>query len=386
MASVVEKLINQVSENSIDIGLLRDLILNAIQIKDNLFIRGAPGIGKSEVVRQVASEINQIMMNKLPRDQWFKDKKGNDCCFELIEIRLALYDPSDISGIPSFVQDEYGVTRSKFSLPMEFPTNPKWKGIIFLDEMDQAQPAVLNACYKMIQEKMINDWHFPEETTFIAAGNGNFCEGYQNEIPMALKNRFTNVVVEGNLDKWIVWALKNDIEQSVISFLKSQHPEYYIDIDAMNRGEDSFATPRGWEMVSKILKSKASDDIKKIHINGRIGFTVGTAFWSYYKKKRNLPNFQDILDGIIDINDNSLDIFYSSIIGCIATIIRETDNESRKSYISNLSKSLNKLTKNENVVFATKLIYSMCKISDTDNSDFLKLIERTNNAYSKINR
>lgn len=383
MASIAERLVNQVSEQSIDIGQLRDLILNAIQIKDNLFIRGMPGIGKSDIVRQVASEINEALMKELPESDLFLDKNGKKCGYELIEIRLALYDPADISGIPSFVKDNYGVTRSHFSLPLEFPTNPKWRGIIFLDEMDQAQPAVLNACYKMIQDRMINDWHFPENTTFIAAGNGNFCSGYQNEIPVALKNRFTNVTVEGNLDRWIAWALNHNINNTIISFLKSQHPEFYIDVDAMNHGDDSFATPRGWEMVSRIINSSASDTIKQIHINGRIGFTAGTTFWSYYKKERNLPNFYDILEGKIDINDNSLDIFYSTIIGCISIILREKDINLRKEYVTNISKSLDKINKNENLVFGVKLLYSMCNFSDTDNTYFNKLLQKIENIISK---
>lgn len=383
--AVIDSFISQISEKSINIGLLKDVILNAIKIRDSLFIYGKPGIGKSSVVQQVVEEINNILMKSTTESEMFLDKNGNKCCFELIDIRLSSFDSSaDIVGLPDFTIDEFGVKRTKFSLPNIFPSDPKWKGIIFFDEMDNAEPSVLKACYQIIQDRRINDFKFPDGVIFIAAGNGDNCQGFQTEIPQALKNRFTNITVDTDLEQWIVWALKNNIDSSIITFLKSQHPELLFDESALKNNETSYATPRGWSVVSKILQSNCSEVIKQIHINGRIGYTTGTLFWSYYKKEKKLPNFEDILNGIIDVNDNSLDIFYNTIIGCINKIIQQKDLDIRNEWVKNLSKSLNKLVKNENLVFAGKLLYQTLSTKDTSNEEFSKILQKIKNIQKNI--
>lgn len=384
--AVIDSFIGQISEKSIDIGLLKDVILNAIQIKDNLYIEGAPGIGKSSIVQQVVEEINSLLMKTTPESDMFLDKNGNKCCYELIDIRMSLLDSADICGLPDFTTDEFGAKRTKFSLPTIFPSNPKWKGIIFLDEFDQAEPQVMKACYQLIQDRRIHEFSFPKGATFIGAGNGSFAQGYQVDLPQALRNRFTNIKVEGNLDNWIAWAILNNIDSTVISFLKSQHPELYLDKSALDSGDEIFASPRGWAKVSDIMKSNCSDIVKQIHINGRVGYTTGSLFWSYAKKEKKLPDFLDILDGQIDIDDKSLDIFYSCMVGCLTKIVQlKTDEEQRKMWITNLSKSLNKLKKDENVVFAGKLMYQLLSTKDTDNIEFLKILKRIKEAKKSIN-
>ena len=385
--AVIDSFIGQIEEQTIDVGLLKDVILNSIQIRDNLIIFSAPGLGKSSIVQQVADEINSLLMKNTPESEMFLDRNGNKCCYELIDLRLSLLEPSDVVGLPNFVSDEYGVTRTKFSLPTIFPSNPKWKGIIFLDEFDQASPQVMNACYQMIQDRRVHEYKFPVGTTFIAAGNGDtVVQSYSSELPQALCNRFTNVKVRENLDNWISWAIKNNIDSTVITFLKSQHPELLLDKKALQDGDKIFATPRAWQKVSDIIKSNASDIIKQVQINGRVGYTTGSLFWSYSKKEKKLPNFIDILDGVIDIDDNSLDIFYSCMIGCLTKIVQlKDDEEQKKIWITNISKSINKLKKEENVVFAGKLIYQSLSTKDTDNIEFLKILKRIKEARKSIN-
>ena len=55
-------------------------ILHALKIKRPIFLWGGPGIGKSDVVRQIAKTINA----------------------HVIDIRLSLWEPTDIKGIPYY--------------------------------------------------------------------------------------------------------------------------------------------------------------------------------------------------------------------------------------------------------------------------------------------
>ena len=93
-------------------------VVNSL-IKKNLpvFIWGAPGIGKSSIVKDIARD------NEL----------------EFIDLRLSLMDPTDLKGIPFFDEkSREGVWAKPSFLPKE---EDESRGILFLDEINTAPPA-----------------------------------------------------------------------------------------------------------------------------------------------------------------------------------------------------------------------------------------------------
>ena len=88
------------------------------------FLWGAPGVGKSDIVRQVAA----------PR--------GN-----LIDFRAVLKNPVDLSGLPSPVDG-----RTAWLPPGELPHADRdgETGILFLDELNAAKPSVQAACFGLV--------------------------------------------------------------------------------------------------------------------------------------------------------------------------------------------------------------------------------------------
>ncbi|HBN4872694.1 TPA: hypothetical protein L2X64_005024, partial [Escherichia coli] len=82
----------------------------------SVLILGPMGVGKSQVMKQIA-------------DNMFGERDDN-----LVDVRLSDKDPADLSGLPIPVEAD-GTTRTVFAIPEFWPANPDWSGIIFLDEL-----------------------------------------------------------------------------------------------------------------------------------------------------------------------------------------------------------------------------------------------------------
>ena len=85
---------------------------HCLKLQRPLMMWGAPGIGKSDIVKQIGEEQNRTV----------------------IDIRLPLWEPTDIKGIPYYNAKENNMV---WAAPAELPTDPKYTAIIFLDELTQ---------------------------------------------------------------------------------------------------------------------------------------------------------------------------------------------------------------------------------------------------------
>ena len=115
-----------------------------------LFLWGPPGIGKSDIVKQMGVELEA----------------------HVIDIRLSLWDPTDIKGIPFFNST---VNKMEWAPPTELPDEvmaAKYKKIIlFLDEMNSAAPAVQAAAYQLVLNRKVGTYRLPDNVLIVAAGN-----------------------------------------------------------------------------------------------------------------------------------------------------------------------------------------------------------------------
>ena len=105
-----------------------------------VFLSGPPGIGKSDIIRQL----------------------GNEFEAHVIDVRLSVWEASDIKGIPYF--DSVSCTM-RWAPPSELPNEElasKHKNIIlFLDEMNSASPSVLSAAYQLILNRRVVLMYYP---------------------------------------------------------------------------------------------------------------------------------------------------------------------------------------------------------------------------------
>lgn len=239
-----------------------------ISIKQPTFLWGAPGIGKSQIVAQVAKQRSE----------------------ELIDIRAVLLDPVDLRGLPHI--DKNGL--AAWSAPSFLPRQgSKSDGILFLDELNAAPPLVQAACYQLVLDRRIGEYILPDGWTVVAAGNGEKDRSVTHRMPTALANRMVHLEMETSLEDWLFWAQKNNIASEICAFLRFR-PKLLHDFDPTNSSK-AFASPRSWFFVSQILKSTPASSIEYELFQGTVGAIAATEFMGFLQVWRELPQIKEIL-------------------------------------------------------------------------------------------
>lgn len=224
----------------------------AIQAKIPLIMWGAPGIGKSSIIQQIADELGSNM----------------------IDLRLAQLDPTDLRGIPmpnretmradwflpAFwpqvaekdgfreVKTATGKTSSK-KVKYQAGDCPLGPGILFLDEIEKAPVSVKNAALQLVLDRRIGDYKLPNDWAMVCAANREEDGCFSQPLGNALANRMTHLEVEADVDTWAAWARKNDVLDDIIGYLHYNPTLLY-----KTTGDHAFPTPRSWVAGSTLMK------------------------------------------------------------------------------------------------------------------------------------
>ena len=266
----------------------------AFNKKRPVFLWGPPGIGKSEIVVEIANE-------------W-----GNTL---VIDLRMAQMEPTDIRGIPFFNKD-LGVM--DWAPPIELPSEELAAQydhvILFLDEMNSAMPAVQAAGYQLILNGRVGKYVLPSNVVIVAAGNRDSDKGVTYRMPMPLANRFLHLEMRSDFGSWQEWAILNDIHKDVIGYLSFAKQDLY-DFDAKSSSR-AFATPRTWTFVSELLEEDDCDvDTLYNLVAGTVGEGLATKFMAHRKIASKMPNPSDILSGKVkELNVKEISAMYSLTI------------------------------------------------------------------------
>ena len=233
-----------------------------------VMIWGAPGIGKSEIVKQVVKELG----------------------LGLLDMRLNYYEESDLLGIP--VKTEDGMRFMKYT---SFPR--EGKGLWFFDELTHARTSVQGLVFELINDGKIEDYRVPEGWRhFVGASNLPQHRSISNPMPTGLASRFTGGHYElvPDLMDWVAWANGNGIDERVISFVSFM--ENSDSIPWLLRMDGEFPlTPRTWSRgVSYAVSRFSGKDLENI-LGGLIGEENSAEFLSFLNGTAEFPGFADIV-------------------------------------------------------------------------------------------
>jgi hypothetical protein len=271
----------------------RRSIKKCFNIKRPIFLWGPPGIGKSELVESLATEMGGLM----------------------IDLRLAQMEPTDLRGIPYF-NKEIGLM--DWAAPIDLPdeeTASKYPVVVlFLDEMNSAAPSIQAAAYQLILNRRIGKYHLPDNVVVIAAGNRESDKGVTYRMPAPLANRFVHLEMRVDHAAWETWAVKNKIHKDVVGYVGFAKQDLY-DFDPRSSSR-SFATPRSWTFVSQLL---ADDNLTDSEVTdlvaGAVGEGVAVKFMAHRKVAGQLPKPADILAGkVTELKVKEISAMYSLTI------------------------------------------------------------------------
>ena len=301
--------------------VLESLIQATYAAELPLFIWGGTGIGKSETVRKKAKQTAEdkgrdyVEWNKLSKSEKEDLIKNPSKYFFLMDIRLSQLDPSDLRGLPAL----NGQDTVEWKVPLWlFAASLKGAmGIIFFDEINLAPPSIQSAAYQLILDRELGETPISQDVVCIAAGNRVEDKANVFELPRPLQNRFNHVTLSSPTisqeckDDWGEWALSNDIDMRIVTFL-IQRPAMLNPRMNADSNDRAFPTPRSWgKYCSKLIKNVR--DLNQIERLASISVGAGAAaeFVSHIKLQREI-DLNEILknpEKASDIQD--LDLKYS---------------------------------------------------------------------------
>jgi len=300
-----------------------------------VFIWGPPGIGKSDVVHQI----------------------GNDIGAHVIDVRLSLWEPTDIKGIPYY---DSNANKMTWAPPIELPDADMAaehdKIILFLDELNSAAPAVQAAAYQLILNRRVGTYVLPDNVVIVAAGNRDSDKGVVYRMPSPLANRFVHLELTVGFDDWFNWAVTNKIHKDVVGFLQFSKKDLY-DFDPKSSSR-SFATPRSWSFVSELLEDEIDEDSMMDLVSGCIGEGLAIKFQAHRKIASTLPNPTEILEGkVTEMTSKEISAMYSLTVS-LCYELKEANDKNDKKFNTKVDNFLSFMMNNyepELVVMGVKL-------------------------------
>jgi hypothetical protein len=273
---------------------------------------GPPGVGKSQMVAQIAAR------HAVP----------------VIDIRLSQMEPSDLRGIPFRDQANNCV---EWAVPAILPNEARHgsSGILFLDEINSAPPSVSAAAYQLILDRRLGEYRVPPRWAIFAAGNRQGDRGGTYTMPAPLANRFSHFEVETHLDDWVSWAYRNGIDERVIAFLRFR-PELLFDFDPAHNPV-AFPSPRSWEFAHRGLrKFEDHPELLQGTLQACVGPAAGIELTAFVNSLDQMPDLDAIVEGKEVPVPREIDLQYAVAAALVGRAIRARQDADAQRVIGNI--------------------------------------------------
>ena len=213
---------------------------------------GLTGVGKSDIVRQSINRVSNA--GKVWAAKHGKHPSGalemiND--WGLVDLRTALMEPTDLRGLPDLRDDLV-----RWVVPDELPVRGQEdrfpeRGVLFLDELTHAQPAMQSACFSLVLDRRCGPHVLLPGWRIVAASNYSHENGHTFPLSDPLRTRFQHFHLRCSLDAFKQWALKHGVDPRIIAFL-NWNPDYLHKPSEVTH--EAFPTPRTWASASQVLR------------------------------------------------------------------------------------------------------------------------------------
>ncbi len=250
---------------------LYSFLSRAVPSRLPVLIKGAPGIGKTDIVTQACEASSADLIIEHP----------------------VVSDPTDYKGIP--FPDGKGdanflpIGNLKKLLNAERPT------VCFFDDIGQAPGSVQAALMQLILARRINGHVVSDSVCFLAATNRRSDRAGVTGMLEPVKSRFVTIVeLESDAESWVSWALKAGLPTELIAFIRFR-PELLHNFEPTNDLVNS-PCPRTVHNVGKLMKMGIPKELEYEIYSGAAGDGFAAEFTGFLRIFRSLPNPDVILN------------------------------------------------------------------------------------------
>lgn len=326
-------------------------------IKHAILGLGAPGVGKSQIIRQI----------------------GKKYGYKVIDIRLAQMSEVEIGGL---IYPNESRTKTVWLSPEILPDEKRdgKNTILLLDEITSCTKRIQVAAYQLILDRRIGQYQLPEGTFVVALGNREDDDGVYIHLAGPLADRFEIHYIEPDFEGWKNdFALKNGVHPYVINYLSFKPSALHT--QKAEEGNMVFATPRSWVRVSDILyfDSDVTKPVIRNKIIGNVGEAEGRQFVEYCKKYGNAVTADDFLTGRRNApkSPEERSILVSSLVAKASFLASVPDTaltDDQRLLTEQIIRALFRLPEAEYTIIGLKGLLTLNR--DTVRSIFLKMDDR----------
>lgn len=224
------------------------------QMTASWMLHGRPGIGKTEIVQQLADETGS----------------------RLFDLRLTTIEPQDLRGLPFY---DHEAKRTVWYPPEDLPKGDGAPTILFLDELTAAAPSLQPTVYGLLQERRVGQHALPDNTFIIAAGNMVEDGAIAYEMGTALSDRLIHLSLRAEAGDWLnAYAVPHNLHPAVTAFIRTRPDLLDTTEEALRRGQMIACTPRSWARVSAILHTTPDKVLRDVLLAGTLGDSAAAEF------------------------------------------------------------------------------------------------------------
>lgn len=254
-----------------------------------VFLLGAPGLGKTAIMQQIANELN----------------------LGFVSYSMTHHTRQSALGLPVIVEkefdgwhyqvSEYTMSEIIASIYDEMRKTGKREGILFLDEINCVSETLSPSMLLFLQYKIFGGHPIPEGWVVVTAGNPPRFNKNVREFDAATRDRLKVIEVEPSYSAWKPYALQQNISQCILGYLDIRPADFYkveTTVDGM-----TVVTPRAWQDLSEILQAHerlhlpVNEDLISQYLQNKALARDFSVYYELYQKYRQLYQIDAILQG-----------------------------------------------------------------------------------------
>lgn len=288
-----------------------------------IFLMGPPGVGKTAIMEQVASELG----------------------VGLISYSMTHHTRQSALGLPFIVHKNYGgkecdvseytmseIVASVYDMMEE--TGVK-EGILFLDEINCVSETLSPIMLQFLQYKIFGKHKVPDGWLVVTAGNPPEYNNSVREFDIVTWDRLKRVDVEPDFNVWKEYAHKVAMHPAVLTYLEIKKANFYK-VESTVDGK-SFVTARGWDDLSQTIKLYEKNNIKVDenlvcqYLQNKQVAKDFAVYYDLFNKYRSDYQVDTILDGRAnqEIKDRAINAKFDERLSLLGLILDAIAGELR---------------------------------------------------------
>ncbi len=254
-----------------------------------VFLLGAPGIGKTAIMEQIAQELQIALVSYSMTHHTRQSALGlpyiSHRTYQGMEYDVSEYTMSEIIASVYEVMEKSGVR----------------EGILFLDEINCVSETLAPSMLQFLQYKVFGRHSVPEGWVIVTAGNPPEFNKSVREFDVVTMDRLKVLEVEADYKAWKEYARQKGLHGAILNFLELKK-EYFYRIETTVNGR-SYVTARGWEDLSQILflyeeeGLGADETLVEQYIRNERAAREFAAYYDLFNKYKKDYHTGEILEG-----------------------------------------------------------------------------------------